>query len=91
MPVSDTGFRDAADDRREGSSRQTAGRSAVRPAAFMRWLTDMLATFYHGVNDGRRLMGDYEALGRLHDDELAKRGLTRAAIGKALRTLRREG
>src|SRR5688572_4244809 len=47
----------------------------------------LAGTFYHfrlGVRDGADLMSRYDALARLSDDALAKRGLARDEIGRAV-------
>jgi hypothetical protein len=47
----------------------------------------LAGAFYHfrlGVRDGADLMSRYDALARLSDDALAKRGLARDEIGRAV-------
>ena len=57
------------------------GRHAVRRA---REFSDVLYLFRAGMRDGLALFARYQALSRLSDEGLAKRGLARGDIGRAV-------
>lgn len=46
-------------------------------------LFEGVASFFEAVGEGRRIAARYEALSRLSDAALAKRGLTRQDIARA--------
>lgn len=52
------------------------------PDLFSR-VVDGIVSFFDAVGEGRRIAQRYEALSRLSDVALARRGLTRADIARA--------
>lgn len=50
---------------------------------FFSRIADGVASFFEAIGEGRRIAQRYEALARLSDAALAKRGLTRQDIAQA--------
>jgi uncharacterized protein YjiS (DUF1127 family) len=56
---------------------------AQHNTSFFESLRSTLTTFARGVQDGLDMADRYHALSRMSDDQLARRGLTRADITRA--------
>ena len=66
------------------SSQRSRSRLATYAVQLVRALAGALRVFRQGTRDGADLMARYNALNRLSDDALARRGLTREDIGRAV-------
>jgi hypothetical protein len=71
-------------ERLEKMTTITYNSRAQRPTSVLASLGQTLVAFYEGVQDGLAMADRYHTLSRMSDEQLAKQGLARSSVARAV-------